>query len=530
MKTTTTGRPHAVNAPEHQESTPTPILSAKSSTTSGSHIDDIFLTSDVKSLNTEPTDADRLPCLDNDQAALMELPSVSKHPDLHRATETKRAALHVAEALATSPDEDQALRGSALLTCADQIREDKHGALKPIAKCKHRACPICEQAKQRVHFARFRSALGYLPPLLDEAHESIPHRQRAQALKITLNMGQACRLSELKSRIQGLNQLFKNLREQTAIKGDLLGFLKTTEVTQAHSAELRANPHIHGVLLIRGDADLGPIIGHILTNWPRMTRRYHTKRRRDINTAKSAPEIKPLDSQTRADLLSWVNYILKGGTYDYVGDDLKRADLHATSPDFWRGYDKALKGLTLISKGGDILTAMSKADDDYKAQLMSKDSDPTKPSAPTSDRGSKIIKPSDYIFLRSVSGYAKRSVIELIHRTQMSVKEYLQLPNVTGRNRCSNEDLFNEVRSITLGFSAISSFTLAMIVLNRDYSGPKWTSPTLSSKVNTRTSNHWSEPKDKLIKGPEDDPKWRPTKTAPEPPPELPLDPTKAKP
>lgn len=518
MKTTITGLSSEVNAPERQEG----AAPAATRVTPPAQKTDITERGEDQappassSIHMNPLSK----VSTHDEGEILSagapLPDVLKHSDLDRATETKRAALHVAEALATSQDDDQARRGSAILICADQIREDEYGALKPVTKCKHRACPICQQAKQRVYYARLQSALGYLPPMVDEAHKDIPLRQQAQALKLTLNMGQACLLGELKSRIQALHKLFTDFLKRAAIKHELLGYMRATEVTQALSEDKpRCNPHLHGFLLVRGDTDLSALSGYILKEWPPYILRYHTKRRRKVLTNKSAPSVKPLRAQTKEDLLGWASYILKGGTYDYANDPLKRVEFHSTDPEFWRGLDKALHRQTLISKGGDVAAAMDQAEVDYQAQLDAKHKSGA--GLPI-DHGSQVIKSTDFIFLRSVSGYARRSVLELVHRTQMSVNEYLRLPNVTGRRGCSDSELLNEVRSVVLGFSPASSFTLALIALNTDKSVLKQSLIRLSENINTRTSSHWSEPTEAPSKRPEDNPNWTPKINPPKPP------------
>ena len=519
MKTHITGPRPEVNAPERQEgAVPTSTFTAQPNDNSV-----VIEHSDTRSDDrqssihaTPPTKVSTPSYVDSFQPA-PELPNVLKHHDLDRATHTKRVALHVAEALASSPDDAQAKRGASILNCADQVREDKHGNLRPVNRCKHRACPSCQQAKQRVAYARLQSALGYLPPLSDEAHESIPLRKRSQALKLTLNMGQACKLKDLKSRIQELHHLFAVFLRRAPIAIELLGYMRVTEVTQAISPDdaPRANPHLHGFLLVRGDTDLSALAGYILREWPTYILRHHTKRRRKVLTTNSAKSIEPLRSQTKSDLLSWASYMLKGGTYDFTGREDKRLEMHSTTPDFWRGYDEALYRQTLISKGGEIAIALDRAEADYQAQRLIED---RYAHALPSDHGSKVIKPTDFIYLRSIAGYARRSTLEIIHREQLSVSEYLELPNVTGLRCCEDRDLLNEVRSMVLGFTDANSFTLALIALNADRSALKRPSVILFDKYNTRTTNHWSEPTEAHSKRPEDDPTWRPKITPPKEP------------
>lgn len=516
MKTHITGPCPEVNAPRRQEGAAPTATQATSSTDNAVTIEH----SDTKgndgqaSIQVPPLTKVSTPVEADSFQSAPELPNILKHRDLDRATHTKRAALHVAEALSTSNDDEQAKRGAAILTCSDQLREDQHGNLKPITRCKHRACPSCQQAKQRVAYARLQSALGYLPPLTDEAHESIPLRKQCQALKFTLNMGQACRVDELKSRIQALHKLFAAFLKRSAIKHETIGYMRVTEVTQAVSEDdaPRANPHLHGFLLLRGDSDLSSVAGYILKEWPPYILRWHSKRRRKVLTTNSAKSIEPLAAQTKSDLLSWASYILKGGTYDFLHRAAKRMELHSTTPEFWRAYDMALYRQTLVSKGGEVAAALDQAEADYQAQVLIEDKHA---STSITDRTSSTIKQNDYIYLRSVSGYAQRSTLELIHRSRLSISDYLQLPNVTGCRGRDDSDLLHEVRSIVLDFSSASAFTLALIALNTDKSVIKHPSIRLLDKYNTRTPSHWHEPTETPSQRPEDDPSWRPKITAP---------------
>lgn len=471
-------------------------------------VDVYKIKSNDKDLSTKSIFIQKASTLSDTNSSQLRLSKILKHQDLDQVTHAKRASLHVATALASSPDDEQAKRGASILNCTDHVRENKDGNLKSVMRCKHRACPFCQQAKQRISYGRLVSSMDFLPPLLDEANKD-PQVEKAQILKFTLNMGQACKLSELKRTIQDLHHIFPVFLRRKPIASILLGYMRVTEVTQAISTddEFRANPHLHGFLLIRGDANITTLANYITKEWCIYISKHHAKRRQKVLTTNSAKSIEPLHSQTREDLLSWAKYMLKGGTYDFTTSNDKRLEMHSTTPEFWRAYDEAIHRQTLISKGGLIASALDMAEYEYQRQKAIKDKYPEAFSYDCS----KAIKPTDFIFLKSVLGYAKRSTIELIHRERIGVSDYLKIPNVTGLHCCKDEDLLNEVRSIVLKLSDANSFTLALIALNVARSAEKQPFVRLFAKYNTRTSSHWSEPQESASNHPEDDPNWTPT-------------------
>jgi hypothetical protein len=426
----------------------------------------------------------------------------SHHKDLYKATITKRVSLHVARALIASPDNDQASRGSGIINCADHLRDDT-GELIAVSRCRHRACPYCSAAKQRKHIARLNSALDFLPPMKAEAPRLIAPRQTMIALKLTLNSGEACPLDEIRERIKIIHKSFKAMTKLSAIAENLIGYLRSSEATEAESSgeEPRANPHLHGLLLLRGDADLDSIAQIIRHYWPRAVKRAHAKAGRfEIKTVASVQGISELSEQTRPDLMSWLAYCLKGGSYSYASKPDSLVKMLSTSDPYWQALDSAIYKLRLIDSGGRLREALSKAEGEYQASKVEKPR--AKPTQLLTAR------PSDWIFLHTIAGYARfkdLSALKTCSALDLD-RELHKLPEATGDTRWNPEDVLEEIKTITLNLSPSASASVAWLRLKAHLTDSKQRQSTFSSTRNTRLprggGSAWYEPKERLMKSP----------------------------
>jgi hypothetical protein len=426
----------------------------------------------------------------------------SHHKDLYRATITKRVSLHVARALMASPDNDQASRGSGIINCADHLRDDL-GELVAVSRCRHRACPYCSAAKQRKHIARLGSALGFLPPMRAEAPRLIAPRQTMVALKLTLNSGEACPLGEIRERIKIIHKSFKAMTKLSAIADNIVGYFRSSETTEAESSddELRANPHLHGLLLLRGDADLDSIAQIIRHYWPRAIKRAHAKAGRfEIKTVASVQGISELSEQTKADLLSWLTYCLKGGSYSYASKPDSLAKMLSTSDPYWQALDSAIYKLRLIDSGGRLREALSKAEDEYQASKVER------PRA----RPTQLLtaRPNDWVFLHTIAGYARfkdLSALKTCSALDLG-RELHKLPEAVGDTRWNPDDVLDEIKTITLNLSPSASASIAWLRLKAHLTDSKQRQSTFSSTKNTRLprggGSAWYEPKERLMKSP----------------------------
>jgi len=270
----------------------------------------------------------------------------------------KRGAWRVGDALMQSLDRDQALTGLEIRACSHELANTPDG-LKAIARCRKRSCPMCAEIKARQRTARARRALSYLPPMRDE-HRAEPRRSMI-AIKINLNSGQACDLNELRARISAMSKAWSRLLRIKALEGLTCGALKAVEITPSPSE--RAHPHIHGVVLLRGDLsrdEIDEIDRAMKRSWQRSIRKLTGAT--PGNTATAYERATELTAQTESDVLSWLNYCAKGGY------DLQKSDHRLTheqgSSNFWQAVDEATKGARLFSASGELREALSKAKHD----------------------------------------------------------------------------------------------------------------------------------------------------------------------
>jgi hypothetical protein len=270
----------------------------------------------------------------------------------------KQGAWRVGDALMQSLDRDQALTGLEIRACSHELANTPNG-IKPIARCRKRSCPMCTEIKARQRAVRARRALSYLPPMRDE-HRAEPRRSII-ALKVNLNSGQACDLSELRARLSAMSQAWSRLLRIKALEGLTLGALKAVEITPSPSE--RAHPHIHGVMLLRGDLsrdEIDEIDRAMRRSWQRSIRKLTGAT--PGNTTTVYERATELSAQTESDLLSWLNYCAKGGY------DLQKSDHRLTheqgSANFWQTIDEATKGARMFSASGELREALGKAKHD----------------------------------------------------------------------------------------------------------------------------------------------------------------------
>jgi hypothetical protein len=270
----------------------------------------------------------------------------------------KRGAWRVGDAIMQSLDRDQALTGLEIRACSHELANTSDG-LKAIARCRKRSCPMCAEIKARQRAVRARRALSYLPPMRDE-HRAEPRRSML-ALKVNLNSGQACHLNELKARTSAMSKAWSRLIRIKALEGLTYGTLKAVEITP--SAGDRAHPHIHGVILLRGDLsrdELDEINQAMRRSWQRSITKLTGSTTK--STALAYERATELSAQTESDLLSWLNYCAKGGY------DLQKSDHRLTheqgSATYWQTIDEATKGARLLSASGRLREALSQAKHD----------------------------------------------------------------------------------------------------------------------------------------------------------------------
>ena len=273
-------------------------------------------------------------------------------------TNLKLGAWRVGDALMQSLDKEQAIIGLEIRACSHELANTPDG-LKAIARCRKRSCPMCAEIKARQRAVRARRALTYLPPMRDE-HRAEPRRSML-ALKVNLNSGQACHLNELKARTSAMSKAWSRLIRIKALEGLTYGTLKAVEITP--SAGNRAHPHIHGVILLRGDLsrdELDEINQAMRRSWQRSITKLTGSTTK--STALAYERATELSAQTESDLLSWLNYCAKGG-YD-LQKNSHRLTHEQGSATYWQTIDEATKGARMLSASGELREALRKAKHD----------------------------------------------------------------------------------------------------------------------------------------------------------------------
>ena len=310
----------------------------------------------------------------NGQRSLFDLPT----RELEQLTQLKRGSSKVAVSLAHSTDLDQVTTAAKIASCAQRIRL-KDGRWMALNRCRSKVCAHCSNITSAKMTARLKSAMGYLGyAMKDEAHrDTAPHRL-AIGLKVTLNAGESCSLDELRERLEILHDCFPRLCRITALKDQIVGYVRSTETVQSSNVDgLRCHPHIHALLLLRADSDIEKISKAIMRYWLRKMGTEHAKIGKLINVSASVKrsDIIELRSHTAADLLSWCRYATKG-SYDLIGlsshSGSQREAVQATAPDFWSAVEAATKRIRLISLGGELRRAAAEAQAEHERSERAK--------------------------------------------------------------------------------------------------------------------------------------------------------------
>lgn len=104
--------------------------------------------------------------------------------------------------------------------------------------CRVRHCPVCQWRRSLMWQARFLEAL----PDIEAEHAG------ARWLFLTLTI-RNMPLPELRSSVQGMNKAWQRLIKRAEFAGNVVGWVRTTEVTRAKNND--AHPHFHCLLMVR---------------------------------------------------------------------------------------------------------------------------------------------------------------------------------------------------------------------------------------------------------------------------------------
>lgn len=280
-------------------------------------------------------------------------------------TSLKRHTIHsTALSLLTSPDPQAKQLYDKLITCSEQItlRGDK---VIHLQRCKHRLCALCQHIDASKRIAEVKAALDYLDTPLFDDPTADDSTGRSTALKVTLNTGITRPFSELRQLIKALHAGWSDLTSRSAIKRHTIGYQRATEITRSSdkiTSDLKANPHIHGTLLLSVESGETPeqveryVSSAIKRLWPKIIKRHLHRQglKADLISTKGQ-EITPLWARTNDDLYGWLRYTLKGLTPSLTEKIAEQEiDTPSELSEIWSSINQAISGMRLVSRGGEL--------------------------------------------------------------------------------------------------------------------------------------------------------------------------------
>jgi len=150
----------------------------------------------------------------------------------------------VSEILITAPDMTN--RGQRIHACSDHlilkrtidtvsglIEAEAHSA-----KCRDRACPICQQARSVILKHELSSAFSRL----------LKDHTKSRFIFATFTV-RNCRITELKASLFRMNSAFNGMTQTVLFKTRVQGWTRTTEVTRG--TDDSAHPHFHCIFVVK---------------------------------------------------------------------------------------------------------------------------------------------------------------------------------------------------------------------------------------------------------------------------------------
>lgn len=277
----------------------------------------------------------------------------------------RKAQLHIAKSLAHSLDNEQIGRALDMMNCGRELvksvrKSDGSPLYRTQFRCKQRSCPRCSSIRGFKYTNMISEAFKQLrfkfKDDCDQTHSQISEHYKMIPLKLTLNGGTACDLNELRPRTKSLHDNWSRLLRLKIVKENMVGALRSTEITESKKPgdSIKANPHIHGTLLLRMNSDINGIISKIKKHWHKMTEKSLYKTgciTPRQNSTQCVQEISLLQNHTLKDTVSWINYSTKG-ILKLEKVENGNTGFQNSSIEFWLSVDKAVKHMRLISTYG----------------------------------------------------------------------------------------------------------------------------------------------------------------------------------
>jgi hypothetical protein len=295
----------------------------------------------------------------------------------------------IALSLLTHENDKYLDESKELMSCAESIELTNNGKVKTFNRCKRRLCALCSKIEADKWTEIIRRSTDHLSYTLMDDPE-IEGLNQAIAIKLTLNAGQTCHISELKTIIKDvLHPSWPSMMSITAIKPHLLGAMRATEIQPSKLHEDGTplmNPHIHGVILLKAPDEIHTIkcmiarslklelfINEITLTlsyyWKRAMRRKLSKHGLANRSVSSSVNITPLTQHTNHDLAGWLTYCTKGAICS-LANSLYKEDYNDTAfkpiSQMWIAVERATKGIRFISASKDLKSAITCAKDELK--------------------------------------------------------------------------------------------------------------------------------------------------------------------
>jgi len=325
----------------------------------------------------------------------------------------RKAQTHIAKSLGHSLDDDQVCRAVEMLNCGRELfKSARNQGSDPLyrvqVRCKQRSCPRCSSYRGFKYTNMIAEAFNQLrfkfKDDCDTRHSQVSEHYKMIPLKLTLNGGSACDLKDLRPRVQSLQNNFSRLLRLKLVKENIVGALRSTEITESVDANstVKANPHIHGTLLLRMNSDTNKIITKIKNHWHKMTEESLYKQGSSTpkkDSTQCVQDISFLKNHTFKDCISWINYSTKGILkLDPSGEG--NPSFQNSSVEFWLSVDKAIKHMRLISTYGYLKESLTLVKEEMERAKLSAPMpiaiDPIHEKLIWSDRTQSYIPESQY--------------------------------------------------------------------------------------------------------------------------------------
>tara|TARA_Y200000002_G_C22670529_1_gene659813 strand:- start:381 stop:1844 length:1464 start_codon:yes stop_codon:yes gene_type:complete len=284
----------------------------------------------------------------------------------------KLAQIKVSSSLATSGLSRHYTAAVKTNDCGRYLGKTRHGHVA-LNRCNRRSCPICATIKGNQYTRLITMGVLQMSHVMkDDAPDNTPDHDKMIGLKITLNTGTACTLDKLKGRLRVMHAVWSRMLKTRYVDDVCIGAFRATEITQTDSQH--ANPHLHGLIFVKADANTGMLYQKMKRYWVRVIKRDLAKLGEKIDTVAAFQQLEPLYSHTIDDVRDWAKYSTKG-SYNYANEKHRIEQLNTTAP-FWLALDDATKGMRLITCNGSLKDGVALAKEHLALKKVMDDIDP----------------------------------------------------------------------------------------------------------------------------------------------------------